>query len=80
MNLVGGGSAPFHMSAIGAKGRVDMAVVSDESQYLAGIRDFVRMFKTGKTPETLESMLGPVAVLEALEKSVGTGKRIKVSI
>ena len=80
MNLVGGGSAPFHMSVIGAKGRVDMPIVSDESQYLAGIRDFVRMFRTGKTKETYETMVGPVAVLEALEKSVGSGKRVRVSL
>jgi predicted dehydrogenase len=81
MNLVGGEtSAPFHLSAIGEKGRIDEAIASDESQYLTGIRDFCRMFRTGKTDETSQTMLGPVAVLEALEKSVGSGRRISVSI
>ena len=79
MNLVGAGRAAFHLSAIGEKGRVDAAITSDESQYLSGVRDFVRMFKTGKTDETVESMLGPVAVLEALEKSVQRRKAVSVA-
>lgn len=80
MNLVGGASAPFHLSAIGEKGRIDEPVVSDSSSYLTGIRDFCKMFRTGTTDETEESMLGPVAVLEALERSVASGKRVKFSI
>ena len=80
MNLVGGASAPFHLSAIGEKGRIDEPVVSDSSSYLTGIRDFCKMFRTGTTDETEESMLGPVAVLEALERSVANGKRVKFSI
>ena len=70
MNLVGEGRVGFHMSVIADKGRVDAAIPMDDSPYLTGIRDFVRMFKTGKTAETEETMLGPVAVLESLEKSV----------
>jgi hypothetical protein len=38
------------------------------------------MFKTGKTDETPETMLGPVAVLEALEKSVARRSRVKVTL
>ena len=80
MNLMGGGAA-FHMTAIGERGRVDQATPMDESPYLTGIREFVRMFKTGKTDETPQSMLGPVAVLEALEKSVNRKwARVKVSL
>jgi hypothetical protein len=79
MNLVGEGRAAFHLTAIGAKGRLDSEISPDESSYLTGIRDFVRMFKTGKTAETEETMLGPVAVLEALEKSVAKrGARVGV--
>ncbi len=71
MNLIGPGTRPaFHISVIGEKGRIDMPITNDESSYLTGIKDFVRMFKTGKTDETEQSMLGPVAVLESLEKSV----------
>jgi len=80
LNLVGGGPAPFHLSVIGAKGRVDQAIASDDSPYLTGIREFCRMFKSGKTRETPETMLGPVVVLEALEKSIARKARIKVSL
>lgn len=80
MNLVGGASAPFHLSAIGEKGRIDEPIVSDASSYLTGIRDFCKMFRTGQTDETEASMLGPVAVLEALEKSVASGKQVKFSL
>ena len=78
MNLIGAGSAPFHMSVIGEKGRIDQPITSDESSYLSGIREFCGMFKTGKTRETAESMLGPVAVLEALEKSIARKGRVKI--
>jgi predicted dehydrogenase len=80
MNLVGGGSARFHLSAIGEKGRLDAEIAFDENTYLTGTRTFCRMFKTGKTDETAQTMLGPVAALEALEKSVNQRKRIKISL
>ena len=48
---------------------MDEPITFDESSYLSGIRDFCTMFRTGKTDETAQTMLGPVAVLEALEKS-----------
>ena len=80
MNLVGGASAAFHLSAIGEKGRLDEPIVSDSSSYLTGIRDFCRMFRTGKTSETDETMLGPVAVLEALEKSIARRAQVKVTL
>ncbi|MFA6111052.1 MAG: Gfo/Idh/MocA family oxidoreductase [Candidatus Latescibacterota bacterium] len=80
MNLIGEGSAAFHLSVIGDQGRLDQTITFDESPYLTGIREFCRMFKTGKTPETPETMLGPVAVLEALEKSVTRRARVKVTL
>jgi predicted dehydrogenase len=79
LNLIGGGSAPFHLSVIGAKGRVDQTVAFDHSPYLGGVREFVRMFKTGKTTENAVTMLGPVAVLEALEKSIVRKRPVKLS-
>lgn len=78
MNLVTGG-AHFHVSVIGEKGRLDRAITYDQSPYLTGVREFTGMFKSGKSPETTQSMLAPVAALEALEKSVATGRRVKVS-
>lgn len=80
MNLVGEGSARFHLSAIGEKGRIDEYISFDENTYLTGTRTFCRMFKTGKTNETVETMVGPVAALEALEKSIAKGGRVKITL
>ena len=70
MNLIGAATPAFHVSAIGEKGRLDSVITRDRSMYLAGVREFVHMFATGETEETDETMLGPVAVLEGLEKSL----------
>jgi predicted dehydrogenase len=80
LNLIGAGDAPFHLSVIGAKGRLDQSIAFDENTYLSGIRSFVRLFRSGKTDETEETMLGPVAVLEALEKSIAGKGRVRVTI
>ena len=80
LNLVGGAALGFHLSAIGEKGRIDEPITPDESQYLSGIRDFCATFRTGKTDETAQTMLGPVAVLEALEKSLIKKSRVRVPL
>ena len=80
LNLVGGAAPGFHLSAIGEQGRIDAPITFDESQYLSGIRDFCAMFRTGKTNETAQTMLGPVVVLEALEKSLAKKSRVRVSL
>jgi len=80
LNLIGGAPAGFHLSVLGDKGRLDEAVVSDESPYLASTQGFVRMFRTGKTDETDETMLGPIGVLEAMEKSLSRrGSKVRVT-
>ena len=78
MNLIGEGRSAFHVSVIGEKGRVDKTINFDENPYLSGIRSFCSMFRTGKTDETDQTILMPVAVLEALEKSIAQKKRVKV--
>ena len=80
MNLVGEGRARFRLSAIGENGRLDEYISFDENTYLSGTRTFCRMFKTGKTSETAETMLGPVAALEALEKSISKGSRVRINL
>ena len=80
LNLISEGRADFHVSVIGEKGRLDRTIVRDENTYLAGIKSFCRMFKTGKTDETDTTILTPVAVLEALEKSIQQKKKIKVAL
>ncbi len=78
MNLVGEGRVDFHVSVIGEKGRADRVISYDENTYLTGVLDFCHMFSTGKTDETDSSMLTPVAVLEALEKSQESGEKVEV--
>ena len=78
MNLMAEGAGLFHLSVVGAKGRIDQSINYDSDMFLSGVRSFVRMFRTGRTDETMESMLAPVAVLEALEKSLDGRGRIRV--
>ena len=78
MNLVGEGRVGFHVSVIGEKGRTDRVIGYDENTYLTGVLDFCLMFSAGETDETDSSMLTPVAVLEALEKSQESGEKCEV--
>ena len=78
MNLIGEGRVGFHVSVIGEKGRADRVIGYDENTYLTGVIDFCYMFSTGETDETDSSMLTPVAVLEALEKSQASGEKVEV--
>ena len=78
LNLISEGRAAFHVSVIGEKGRIDTQIPYDANPYLGGAKSFCKMFKTGKTDETAESMLMPVAVLEALEKSIKLKRKVKV--
>ena len=78
MNLVGEGRVDFHVSVIGEKGRTDRVISYDENTYLTGVLDFCRMFSTGETDETDGSILTPVAVLEALEKSQESEEKVEV--
>ncbi|NLX04709.1 MAG: Gfo/Idh/MocA family oxidoreductase [Phycisphaerae bacterium] len=74
-----GQAGGFIFRAVGEKGRVDYNYQADANQYLGGVRKFLMMFKTGKEPHTPREMLEPIAVLEALNKSVKSGKRVKVA-
>ena len=70
MNLVKDGNPAFHVSVIGENGRLDTEITYDQNYYLSGIQEFVHMFRTREVSETNVSILGPVAVLQALEMSV----------
>jgi len=70
MNLIRGGSPAFHVSVIGENGRLDAEITYDQNNYLSGIQEFVHMFRTREVSETDASILGPVAVLQALEVSI----------
>ena len=79
MNLLGGGRPAFHLSVVGENGRMDRTIGMDENAYLSGVQSFTYMFATGRTDETEETMLMPVAVLEALEASLETGEKVEVA-
>ena len=76
-------ASSFHMSIIGEKGRLDQTIQTipyHDTMYLPGIKYLVKLFRTGRSPETAQTMLGPVAVLQALEKSIAGQGRVKVSV
>jgi predicted dehydrogenase len=79
MNCVNNGNWNFHWSAVGDKDILDWPLVRDEFAYLTGARIFVKMFETGKEPFPHERLLGPVAILEAMAKSLRRGKPVRVA-
>ena len=74
MNCLHNGNRAFHCSVVGDKDIVDWTFGQDENIYLAGLKMFTSMFRTGKEPIGHERMLAPVAILEALEKSLQNKK------
>jgi predicted dehydrogenase len=74
LHLVSGKFKGFAASVFGSGGHVFKALPMDRNPYLSGIRVFTTMFKTGKEPLPHDHLLKPVQVLEALEKSVTSGK------
>jgi len=78
MALIKEGCPGFGIGAVGSKGSFFTALKSATNPYLKGARIFTRMFKTGKEPLTHEQILRPVQVLEAVEKSVKSGRTEKV--
>jgi predicted dehydrogenase len=79
MALIKEGCHGFGIGAVGTKGSFFTMLEGGTNPYLKGTRIFTRMFKTGKEPLTYEHILRPVQVLEAMAKSVKTGKVVKVA-
>ena len=78
MQLIKQGVAGFSITAAGNNGTIHQAIAMDKNSYLHGIKTFTTMFKTGVAPLGDEQILKPVLVLEALERSVKSGKVEKV--
>jgi predicted dehydrogenase len=72
-NLVEKKCPGFHFTAIGEKGVVSELIRYDKDPYLTGIRNSVRMFRGGKPLYTEREILAPIAILEALQKSLRAG-------
>ena len=74
LNFVKKGYHGFSINAMCTKGFVQQTIINDQNPYLNGIRTFTKMFKTGIEPESYDNMLKPIQVLEAMEKSIKSGK------
>ena len=74
MAFIKDGSPGFGIGAVGTAGALSVPIKMDKDAYLTGVRTFVDMFKTGVEPLPYEHMIRPVQVLEALQKSVKSGK------
>lgn len=75
MAAVGG----FSIAAVGAKGGFFAPVVYDKQMGLPVARIITRMFRTRKEPFSEARMLTPVAVLEALDRSIRSGHTVAVA-
>ena len=78
MHLIKEGCPGFGIGVIGTEKTIHQPIVMDKVQYLTGIKAFCKMFKTSIEPESVNEMLTPVKVLEALERSVKSGNVEKV--
>jgi predicted dehydrogenase len=79
MNCVKNGPYRFHWSALGDKGVVDWTHQDDPAGLLKGLQTFLKMFTTKEEPFDAKRILAPIAILEAMAKSLKTGKPVKVA-
>lgn len=83
MHCVNNKNWTFHWTAVGDTDVLAWKHAGDGAEaggpYFTGAKTFVEMFRTKREPFSHERMLAPVAVLEALAKSLPKGKRVKVA-
>ncbi|MEW6354959.1 MAG: Gfo/Idh/MocA family oxidoreductase [Planctomycetota bacterium] len=79
MHCLKGGAHTFQFMAHGEKILQIALTQRDQSPYLTSTQMWIEMMKTGKEPIEHRRMLAPVAVLEALQKALDTGKKVKVA-
>ena len=79
MNCIKNGNGTFHWSAVGDKAVLDWPLERDALAYLNGLKMVVKMFRTGVTPIPHRRMMAPVAVLEAMAKSLKLGRPVRVA-
>ena len=73
----------FEIAVRGEKDSIHRKIDSDENDEdpeLTGTRLWIKALRTGKAPFTAEDLLAPIAVLEAIEKSLANrGARVRVA-
>jgi hypothetical protein len=79
MNFIAADVKTFSLTVVGAKGTIHKAIQYDADPYLSTTRLFANMFKTGLMPLSARRMLAPIAILEAMEKSLLVSKPVKVT-
>lgn len=79
LHLLNNGNGTFHFTAAGDKEVIAEPYKYDDAPYLGGLQTFLRMFETKQEPLSHARLLAPIAALEAMEKSVPTGKWVKVA-
>jgi predicted dehydrogenase len=79
MHCLTEGSTGFQLSVNTDGGVIAGKVANDANPYLTSTRRFCQMFAGGKEPLPHRRILAPVAILEAMERSVRSGKLEKVA-
>lgn len=78
MECIDSGVRAFQWRAVTDKGVVCQSHVMDENPYLGTVKAIHNMIAKGKMPWDRKRMLAPVAVLEAMEKSLQTKKPVTI--
>ena len=76
--ILEGPAHTFHVTAHGTEGEVARRI-DPGAAYLAGMKVFLKMVRTGKEPFTHDELLEPVKVLEAIDKSIRTKRPVTLS-
>ena len=69
----------FSVAATGHKGAFESSATYDPTGAVAVVRTFTKMFRTGAEPFSDARMLAPLAVLEAMDKSLQRKTAVKVA-
>lgn len=79
MNCIKEGGGGFHWQVCTDKGVLVKDSTRDANPYMQSAKIIYQLLKTGKNPFSRARMLAPVAVLEAMEKSLKLGRPVKVA-
>ncbi len=69
----------FHWSAETANGIVNHLLSYDANAYLVSAKILHKFLKTRKNPYSRKRMLAPIAILEAMQKSLDRGRPVNVA-
>ncbi len=79
LNCIKEGGGGFHWTACTDKGVLTHQRTENPARHMEALRMLHRWLKAGKAPMSRERMLAPIAVLEALQKSLDRRKPVNVA-